>query len=86
MNSVPLSTLDFWGFTPRDLTFLVVFIFGAGRIYQRLVAVEKKLASFITTEVVAEKEKSAQHEHDAIRHAVDELGDRVASLEARAMR
>lgn len=86
MTEIPISALDFWGFTPRDLTFLAAFIFGAGRIYQRLSAVEKKLNSFITKEVVAEKEKSAHHEHDAIRREIEDVADRLAVLEVKAMR
>lgn len=76
-------TPELWGFTPRDGVFLVTFIFGLGGIYQRLVALEKKVDSFITKEVIAEKERTADKEHQAIRDEIDEVRERVAAVEGR---
>lgn len=76
-------TPELWGFTPRDGVFLMTFVFGLGGIYQRLIALEKKVDSFITKEVVLEKEKAAEKEHDNIRDEIGEVRERVAALEGR---
>jgi len=80
-----VETLEFWGFTPRDGVYLVIFVFGLGMLYQRLKAMEKKIDSFVIKEVLAEKEKAADGEHHAIRHEIHEVRERVATLEGRAM-
>lgn len=76
-------TPELWGFTPRDGVFLVVFIFGLGGIYQRLLSVERKVESFITKEVIVEKEKATAQLHAALRDEIEAVRDRVRSLEGR---
>ena len=66
-----------------DLITLVGGIFAAGMLYQRVSAIEHKLDSFVTREVLAEKQKAADQEHasirrelNGVRHEVELIADK----------
>lgn len=66
-----------------NLWYIGMTVFLAGAFYQRIGAIEKKLDTFISKEVVDEKQKAADHEHAAIRREVNGVTRRVEALEDR---
>lgn len=60
---------------------MVAFV--AGSFYHRMGSIEKKLDTFITKDVIDEKQRAADQEHYAIRREINGVTSRINAIEER---